>query len=156
MQIVKLPEGPLPVATTDWDRVKADVREFGYGIVKDVLSPETVREMRAVLTREIEKEEQAGRIKESYTDRDATNRRLSILIDRHPLFRDLVDHPMAMEMASDLLGPTYLDEPYQLHGLSANVTRPGGRDMGIHGDTDYILPYLDAPLFARIIWFLDA
>lgn len=155
MQIVKLPEGPLPSATTDREQVKADVREFGYGIVKDALSPEQVRAMRAALTREIEKEERAGNIKESYTDRDAVNRRLSILADRDPLFRDLVAHPLAIEMAGSILGPTYLDEPYLLHGLSANVTRPGSRDMGIHGDTDYILPYSDKPLFARVIWFLD-
>ncbi|MDD3798139.1 MAG: phytanoyl-CoA dioxygenase family protein [Novosphingobium sp.] len=155
MQTIPLPEGPFPVATTDREQVKADVKEFGYGIVKDALTPEQVRLMRSVLSAEIEQEERAGKIKESYTDRDAVNRRLSILMDRHECFRDLVDDEMAMEMARFILGPSYLDEPYLLHALSANVTRPGSRDMGVHGDTDYILPHLDAPLFARVIWFLD-
>jgi ectoine hydroxylase-related dioxygenase (phytanoyl-CoA dioxygenase family) len=155
VQIMSLPKGPFPTATTDRDQVKADVAKFGYGIVKDALTPEQVRSMRAVLSAEIEKEEKAGNIKESYTDRDSANRRLSILMDRHPCFRDLVEDPMALDMASFILGPSYLNEPFLLHGLSANVTRPGSRDMGIHGDTDYILPHYDAPLFARVIWFLD-
>lgn len=155
MQTIKLPSGPFPTATTDWEKVKADVREYGYGIAKGVLSPEEVRSMRAILTKEIEKEVQAGTLKESYTDRDAVNRRLSILSDRHPSFRDLAEHPFALEMATDILGPSYLNESFLLHGLSANVTRPGSSDMGIHGDTDFILPYIDEPLFARLIWFLD-
>ncbi|WP_067733041.1 phytanoyl-CoA dioxygenase family protein [Novosphingobium naphthalenivorans] len=155
MQIIPVSEGPLPTATTDREQVKADVTKHGYGILKDALSPEQVRLMRSVLSREIEKEEKAGNIKESYTDRDATNRRLAILMDRHECFRDLVEDPMAMEMAQFILGPSYLNEPFLLHALSANVTRPGSRDMGIHGDTDYILPHYDAPLFARVIWFLD-
>lgn len=155
MQIIPVSEGPLPTATTDREQVKADVTKHGYGILKDALSPEQVRLMRSVLSREIEKEEKAGNVKESYTDRDATNRRLAILMDRHECFRDLVEDPMAMEMAQFILGPSYLNEPFLLHALSANVTRPGSRDMGIHGDTDYILPHYDAPLFARVIWFLD-
>jgi ectoine hydroxylase-related dioxygenase (phytanoyl-CoA dioxygenase family) len=155
VDIVKLPEGPFPVATPDWEQVKADLREFGYGIAKGVLSPEEVRTMRAILTREIEKDEQAGKIKESYTDRDAVNRRLSVLSDRHPVFRDLAEHPFALEMAAEILGPSYLNETFLLHGLSANVTRPGSSDMGIHGDTDFIRPYINAPLFARMIYFLD-
>ncbi len=155
MQIIPLPEGPFPTATTDREQVKADVLEFGYGIVKDALTPEQVRLMRSVLSAEIEKEEKAGNIKESYTDRDSVNRRIGVLMDRHECFRDLVADEMALEMAEFILGPSYLNESILLHALSANVTRPGSRDMGIHGDTDFINPYFDAPLFARVIWFLD-
>lgn len=145
----------LPSATRDPDRVKADVTEFGYGILEGVLSPEAAAQVRGVLSAEIEKEERAGRLRESYTDRDAKNRRLQVVVDRHRCFQELVEHPVALELAEHILGPTYLDESYLLHSLSANVTRPGSAAMGIHSDTDYTRPYFTFPSFARMMWFLD-
>lgn len=156
MKIMSVPVNmDLPKATRDIERVKSDVAEFGYGIVEDVLPAETVKEIRGILAAEIEKDEKAGRIKESYTDRDAKNRRLAVLVDRHKCFRDLAEHPLALEMAEFILGPTYLQESYLLHGFSANVTRPGSKEMGIHSDMDFTRPYYPFPAMARVIWFLD-
>ena len=145
----------LPSATKDRERVKADLDEFGYGIAEGVLSPEETAFVRRILAEEIEKDDKAGRIKESYTDRDAKNRRLTIVVDRHECFQALVEHPVALELAEHHLGPSYLGESYLLHGLSANVTRPGSAAMGIHSDIDYTRPYFAFPCFARFMWFLD-
>lgn len=155
MKTIPLPKGPFPKPTTDLEQVKTDIGEFGYGIVTDVLDKQEVDTLRTVISAEIEKEEKAGNLKESYTDRDNTNRRLNVLMDRHECFLNLVDHPLAMGMASWFLGPSYLNESFLLHGLSANVTYPGCRDMGVHGDTDNVLPHLDVPLHLRVIWYID-
>jgi ectoine hydroxylase-related dioxygenase (phytanoyl-CoA dioxygenase family) len=145
----------LPKPTKNVDRVKADIAEFGYGILQDVLSPGEAREIRGVLSAEIEKEERAGALRESYTDRDAKNRRLRVIADRHKWFQDLLEHPVALALARHMLGPTYLDESYLVHSWGANVTRPGSTDMGIHGDQDYVIPYLNLSLQSRQIWCLD-
>lgn len=155
MKIIPVIEGPLPVPTTNREQVKTDVREFGYGIVLDALTQLEVQRLKLQLSAEIEKDEKVGNIKESYTDRDSVNRRIHILMERHECFLALVEHPIAMEMAESMLGPSYLNEPFLLHELSANVTRPGSRDMGLHADTDFIIPYCDIPLFTRIIWAVD-
>jgi len=145
----------LPEATTDLARVKADLDEFGYGIAKGVLSPEETARIRGILTEELEKDAAAGLRKESYTDRDAKNQRLSVLVDRHRCFQDLVEHPVVLDLVEDHLGPTYLGESYLLHAFTANVTKPGSTAMGLHSDTDFTRPYLDFPCFTRIMWFLD-
>jgi ectoine hydroxylase-related dioxygenase (phytanoyl-CoA dioxygenase family) len=155
MKTIPLLEGPFPSPTTDLEQVKADIVEFGYGIVKDVLSQPQVATLKSVITAEIEKEEKAGQIKESYTDRDNTNRRLNVLMDRHECFLDLIDHPMVMEIAPWFLGESYLNESFLLHGLSANVTYPGCKDMGVHGDTDNLLPHINVPVHLRVIWCID-
>tara|TARA_B110000444_G_C18792323_1_gene573080 strand:+ start:590 stop:1483 length:894 start_codon:yes stop_codon:yes gene_type:complete len=155
MKTIPLSNGPFSKPTTDLGQVKADITEQGYGIVTGVLSQQEIETIRAVIATEIEKEEKSGDIKESYTDRDNTNRRLNILVDRHECFLHLVDHPLAIEMASWFLGPSYLEESFLLHGLSANVTYPGCRDMGVHGDTDNVLPHVNVPVHLRMIWYID-
>jgi len=155
MKTIPLSKGPFPNPTTDLAQVKADIDEFGYGIVKDALNQQEVDTLSAVISAEIEKEEKAGNLKESYTDRDNTNRRVNVLMDRHKCFLNLVDHPLAMEMASWFLGTSYLNESFLLHGLSANVTYPGCKDMGVHGDTDNLLPHINVPVHLRVIWCID-
>ncbi len=155
MKVIPLIEGPFPDPTTDLEQVKADVKEFGYGIVKSALTPKEVHTLKSVITEKIKEAEEAGHIGESYTDRDAVNRRLRSVVDTHMCFRNLVDHPLAMEMAEFMLGPTYLDESYLLQGINVNMTRPGSKSMGVHGDTDYMLPFYDVATFARVIWVVD-
>jgi ectoine hydroxylase-related dioxygenase (phytanoyl-CoA dioxygenase family) len=148
----------LPRPTGNVEQVESDLTEFGYGILSGHLSPAPTAEVRGILGAEIAKEEAAGAVREAYTDRDAKNRRLLTVVDRHPRFQELLEDPTLLRLVAHLLGPSYLDEHYLLHSYSANVTRPGSAAMGIHADIDYLrpaAPYRTFPAFAQVIWFLD-
>ena len=148
----------LPRPTRNVEQVESDLTEFGYGILEGALSPEEAAEVRDIVAAEVAKEERAGALAEAYTDRDAKNRRLLTVVDRHKRFQDLVEHPVVLRLVRHLLGPSYLNEHYLLHSYSANVTRPGSAAMGIHADIDYLrpaVPYFTFPAFAQVIWFLD-
>jgi ectoine hydroxylase-related dioxygenase (phytanoyl-CoA dioxygenase family) len=148
----------LPRPTGNVEQVESDLTEFGYGILSGHLSPALTAEVRGILGAEIAKEEAAGAVREAYTDRDAKNRRLLTVVDRHPRFQELLEDPTLLRLVAHLLGPSYLDEHYLLHSYSANVTRPGSAAMGIHADIDYLrpaAPYRTFPAFAQVIWFLD-
>src|SRR6185503_2325741 len=98
----------LPRPTRDMEQIKADLARAGYAIMLDVLKPAEVREFRQVLVDEIAREEalDENRVRRFYTDPDDKNRRLSRLPNRHRWFRDVLEHPVALQLTRHILGPT--------------------------------------------------
>ncbi len=149
--------GPLPKPTGDLGVAKADLARAGYAIVSDVLEPSQVREFRRILVDEIAREEalDESRVRRFFTDPDDKNRRLDRLPKRHRWFRDILEHPIALEMTRQILGPTLLNESYLVHSYGANLTRPGGGQQFIHLDRAMAFKDQTKPLQSRFIWCLD-
>ncbi len=151
-------DGLLPRPTRDMEQVRADLDRAGYAILLDAISPDEARTARSVLVDEIAREEaiDENRVRRFFTDPDDKNRRLSRLPNRHKLFRDFLEHPVALELTKHILGPTLLNESYLVHSYGANVTRPGSAAQFVHLDRSgpdhrrYSLP-----LQSRFIWCLD-
>jgi ectoine hydroxylase-related dioxygenase (phytanoyl-CoA dioxygenase family) len=57
------------------------------------------------------------------------------LLDQHPAFPEMADHPVVRTLVSSVLGEQYL-----LSSLSANISLPGSESMGIHNDLMAVLP----------------
>ena len=83
-------------------------------------------------------------------DPNDANVRIFDLIAIDPFFADLIAHPVADRIMSDLLGPDYI-----VSNFTANIARPGSGSMGVHSDTALVLPepWL-APVSANVIWCL--
>jgi ectoine hydroxylase-related dioxygenase (phytanoyl-CoA dioxygenase family) len=148
----------LPKPTASLEVVKADLERAGYAILTGAVLPDRVEFTRQVLAAEIAREEAAdvSRVSQFFVDPDAKNRRLDRLPDRHPVFRELLEQPVLLDLVKHILGPTILDESYLVHSVDANVTRPGSGAQLIHVDAarntrDQVTPYQ-----ARFIWCLDA
>lgn len=153
-------DGPLPQPTTDIDVVKSDLARAGYAIMRDVLKPDEVKEFRQVLVDEIAREEalDESRVRRFYTDPDDKNRRLSRLPNRHRWFRDVLEHPLALQLTRHILGPTLMNESYLVHSYGANLTRPGSAQQFIHldrGMSPEEFKRQPKPLQSRFIWCLD-
>jgi hypothetical protein len=150
-------DGRLPKPTDDLDVAKADLGRAGYAIVSDVLEPSQVREFRRILVGEIAREEalDESRVRRLFTDPDDKNRRLDRLPNRHRWFRDILEHPIALEMTRQILGPTLLNESYLVHSYGANLTRPGRGQQFIHLDRAMAFKDQTKPLQSRFIWCLD-
>ena len=123
--------GPLPQPTRSLEQVREDIDRAGYAILADVLTQDAVREARKILLDEIAREEaiDKNRVSKFFTDPDDRNRRLSRLPNRHRVFRDFLEHPVALELTKYILGPTLLNESYLVHSYGANVTRPGSAEQ---------------------------
>ena len=150
----------LPRPTRDMEQIKADLARAGYAIMLDVLKPAEVREFRQVLVDEIAREEalDENRVRRFYTDPDDKNRRLSRLPNRHRWFRDVLEHPVALQLTRHILGPTLMNESYLVHSYGANLTRPGSAAQFIHldrGMADFDFKLQQKPLQSRFIWCLD-
>lgn len=83
-------------------------------------------------------------------DPNASNVRVFNLIDLDPLFAELIAHPVADSIVSDLLGTNYI-----VSNFTANIARPGSESMMAHSDLGIVMPepWLAAQAI-NIIWCL--
>lgn len=83
-------------------------------------------------------------------DPNASNVRIFYLLERDPLFRELIRHPAAIALVTALLGNSFL-----ISNFTANIARPGSRSMPLHSDQALVVPepWLQ-PWAINIIWCL--
>lgn len=83
-------------------------------------------------------------------DPNASNVRVFYLLEHDKVFRELIQHPTALELVRALLGEHFL-----ISNFTANIARPGSRSMALHSDQSLVVPepWL-APWAINIIWCL--
>jgi hypothetical protein len=130
---------------------KAQLREDGWCVLPDVLSSEAAREALDRLWAAAKESQRRG--VDTYMpvlDPNASNVRVFNLIDIDPLFRALIQHPVALDMVCSLLGPDFL-----ISNFTANIARPGARSMPLHSDQAIVVPEpWHHPWALNIIWCL--
>jgi len=83
-------------------------------------------------------------------DPNASNVRVFYLLELDALFRELIQHPLAVEMVTSLLG-----EPFLISNFTANIARPGSKSMALHSDQSLVVPApWIQPWAMNIIWCL--
>jgi len=140
----------LPQPTEDLEQVKRDIREFGYGLVKNALTPEEV----AILKKAVQ-QQAAGERKAGVANMDGgphgPNQRIWTLVNKGQEFLDLLEHPLIDEII-----PEFLGEQALIHSYSANIVRPGNIPMQLHTDQVAIQPPIrDINFGLNILWFLE-
>lgn len=126
------PVGDLPEPTTDIKQVKRDLKEFGYGLVRNALSPEQCTALRKRLSDQAAGERKAG---VAYFDGGPLkpNQRIWNLPNKGQEFLDLLDHPLVAEFIPENLG-----SGYHLSSYTANINRPG-KSGALHQQHDVAL-----------------
>jgi fumagillin biosynthesis dioxygenase len=83
-------------------------------------------------------------------DPNASNVRVFYLLELDALFRDLIRHPVALDMVRAVLGPGFM-----ISNFTANIARPGSKSMALHSDQSIVVPepWLEA-WAVNIIWCL--
>ncbi len=157
------PGDRLPSPTRNLDQARADLREFGYCIMPNVLSLERLETLRTRLEEQAQAEIEGGiafedqgpgqnwssphdnASKEMFTAANGgINQRVWMLVNKGQVFRDIVTEPSMLPLVEFLLGPCF-----QLSTLSANIAKPGGTMMGLHTDQWWLprpLPRDKAPV----------
>ncbi len=135
----------------DLAAAKTALREDGWCVLPGVLDPAATR---AVLDRlwaaAAESERRGVATYMPVLDPNASNVRVFNLLDIDPVFRELIQHPVAVELVQSLLGPEFL-----ISNFTANVARPGSRSMPLHSDQAIVVPEpWEHPWALNIIWCL--
>lgn len=142
--------------TTDQQKAFAaaikDVDEKGYAVVENVLSDSELQECREALRSLIEEDRRNGVQLSGYAfDTDDKNIRVWDLVIRHPQFRWLVEHPLAIALVKHVIGSNYA-----VSNLTANITGPGCGRMYMHADQGFVPePWPPYAFAVNIAWAFD-
>jgi len=137
-------------ATRDLTQAKADYQRDGFCIIPDALTPSEVAAVRQRITEQAETEKALGWAREDsgptqvarllkdqagFQQEDlgevagGINQRVNLLVNKGKVLRDLVTHPVGLEMMEYMLGTYFL-----LSSFSANIAKFGGVEQGLHRD----------------------
>ncbi|MEA3020301.1 MAG: hypothetical protein QOI47_1825 [Actinomycetota bacterium] len=143
---------PLPAPTSDLAQAVADLRDEGVCLVRDALDAPTLERVRTALYRAADDDRQRRREVKFIMDnaRDDTNQRVWNLPSRDPIFCDLVEHPLALELVRAAIG-----WPALLSNISANITGPGGGEMIMHADQLFAPQPWSGMHGVNIMWCVD-
>lgn len=139
--------------TRDLGQAATDIKANGHCIIPEVLSGEKLARVRDALYRAADDDRVRGREQKFRLDyaHDETNQRVWNLLSRDPVFSDLVEHPISLEMVKSVIG-----WPALLGNISANITGPGGGEMVLHADQISIPePWPAEPQGVNIAWCID-
>jgi hypothetical protein len=126
--------------------------EQGWCLLPDVLSAEETAEVRRRLVAAAEASEARG-VTTTYIglDPNALNVRVFNLLDLAPVFRELIQHPLAVALVRFLLGEHFL-----ISNFTANIALPGSGSMAMHSDQGIVTtPPWAAAEAINVIWVLD-
>ncbi|HKC52080.1 MAG TPA: phytanoyl-CoA dioxygenase family protein [Myxococcota bacterium] len=124
----------------------------GVCIVRDVLDRAGIERAKRALLAGIASDESSGVPVRGFPfDPDTKNVRLFDLIGKDPVFAELAEHPLALELVTHSIGT-----PFLLSNFSANVTAPGSAAMYMHADQGYVpAPWPPYPMATNVAWALD-
>ncbi|KXS94902.1 hypothetical protein AC578_7664 [Pseudocercospora eumusae] len=120
---------------TPMEEAQEHMRREGWCVVPDVLSPEQTKKTLDELWSVAESANKRGEDTfMPFLDPNASNVRVFYLLE-HEHFRDLIQHPTAVQMVKSVLGEQFL-----ISNFTANIARPGSKSMGLHSDQSLVTP----------------
>ena len=139
------------MAGADLETAKSQLREDGWCVVPGVLDPAATAH---ALERLWAAADEVARLGVPtfmpVLDPNASNVRVFYLLELDPLFRQLIQHPTALEMVRALIG-----EPFLISNFTANIARPGSKSMALHSDQSLVVPEpWEQPWALNVIWCL--
>ena len=121
-----MPAGPR--LTRRMDRLKADLREHGFGMFEGALDPKTTARIRERVLEQGAAERRIGygTTNLSVEPDDDVNQWVALLPNKGQVFRTLINNDRVLEIVRFILG-----EDAILSEFSAHVTWPGNKEMGL-------------------------
>lgn len=141
----------LPRPTEDIAQVKKDLDIWGYGFVKNALSPEEIKSLRKRMMDQAKGEADAG-IGFYDGGEMKVNQRLFCLPNKGKEFIDLLENNKTI----DDVVPDFLGDDAILFSYTANIARPGNTPMHMHTDQITIQPPIKTVAVGmNLMYFLE-
>ncbi|MEM7098564.1 MAG: phytanoyl-CoA dioxygenase family protein [Pseudomonadota bacterium] len=142
----------LPKLTNSWDQAKVDIANFGIALLADQLSEEQLRLARAATYAAAEDDVDLGRKAERFgLDYGVGNIRVWNILNRAPVFREIVQFPVVLELVQEVIG-----WPALLGNISANIAQPASEGGRWHQDQLFVpKPWPAEPQGLNMGWLLD-
>ena len=136
----------------DLEVSKRQLIEDGCCVVPGVLTAEETATVRAKLWQAAEQSERLGvPTRQIGLDPNEHNVRVFYLLERDAIFRELIQHPTAIEFVTALLTSDFL-----ISNFTANIALPGSKSMELHSDQGIVVPEpWFHPWSINVIWCLN-
>ncbi len=139
----------LPAPADSPTQAASDLKEHGLTVIENVLSPAMLAELQQTTLRIAEQDIRRGRIEQAIAS-DVGTQRIWNLPSRDPIYWDLIEHPLALELVKSAMG-----WPVLLSNQFANIALPGSEEMTLHGD-QWLLPEpWERPHQINVVWCVD-
>jgi hypothetical protein len=131
---------------------QASLDENGFFVAPDVLDERTVSFVLERLWAAAEENKRRGaELFMPELDPNSSNVRVFYLMELDSIFRELIQHPAALEIAKLVVGPKLL-----VSNFTANIAKPGSGSMALHSDQSLVVPDpWEKPWAVNIIWCLS-
>ena len=132
------------------DRVEHDLREDGFHIIENVITPEEADEAREAVWKLVEADIANGH---DHSYGDGKIRRVWALVGKAPIFRQFIQHPTVVAVWKRMLGEDVIASTF-----TANIVGPGAPAGGWHIDYPYWAmqaPFPSGSLTGQTVWMLD-
>ncbi|KAF2093542.1 phytanoyl-CoA dioxygenase family protein [Rhizodiscina lignyota] len=113
-----------------------EFKEQGWTVIPNVLDEDRTKEVLDHLWAAAGESERRG--ESTYMPRldpNNSNVRVFYLMELDGIFRELISHPVAVDIVSRILGEEFL-----ISNFTANIARPGSKSMGLHSDQSLQCP----------------
>lgn len=143
--------GSLTACTDEYASARAHLKEEGWAIIPDIL---TTDESASILSHlwdaKASAEQRGDQTFLPHLDPNSSNVRVFYLMELDQVFRDLIAHPIAIDMVKSVLGENFL-----ISNFTANIARPGSQSMALHSDQSIVVPdpWIE-PWALNVIWCL--
>jgi fumagillin biosynthesis dioxygenase len=136
----------------DLEAKKRELLDEGCCVLPGVLTAAETERVRERLWAAAEQSERLGvPTRQIGLDPNEHNIRVFYLLERDAIFRDLIQHPMAIEFVTALLTSDFL-----ISNFTANIALPGSKSMELHSDQGIVVPEpWFHPWSINVIWCLD-
>jgi len=143
---------PLPAPTRNTASALRNLRELGVCVMPEVLTREQLARAHEAIYRAANDDARRGRAQHGFgLDVDDGNIRVWNLLNRDPVFCDLAEHPVAMELVRATVG-----WPALLSNISGNITGPGATRGVLHADQIFTPePWSSSPQGMNVAWCID-
>ncbi|KAL4735913.1 hypothetical protein BDV11DRAFT_23839 [Aspergillus similis] len=131
---------------------KASLDENGFAVVPNILDRPTIKNIYERLWTAADENQRRGvDLFMPALDPNGSNVRVFYLLELDAAFRELVQHPAALEIVKIVLGEEVL-----VSNFTANIAKPGSGSMALHSDQSLVVsePW-EAPWAVNIIWCLS-
>ncbi|KAK5174143.1 uncharacterized protein LTR77_001223 [Saxophila tyrrhenica] len=108
----------------------------GYVVIPDILTPSEADHILARLWKAKESGEKRGDLTHmQHLDPNDSNIRVFYLLELDAVFRELIAHPVAVDLVKSVLGEDFL-----ISNFTANIATPGSKSMALHSDQSIVVP----------------
>lgn len=121
---------------SDYAWARKQLNDQGFVVIPDILSAAEADHVNERLWAAKEAGEKRGDLTYiPFLDPNSSNIRVFYLMELDKVFRDLISHPVAVDMVKSVLGEDFL-----ISNFTANIARPGSKSMALHSDQSIVVP----------------